>query len=136
MLQWLVSLAVVTELVAICLEHRQLSALAGLMFVTAFLVGAGRLQGYARMLLVVALVVLAGLAWLGSLGNGQLLKAASDAAFYSAFLGSLGMMQCLVRRLEVLQRIHDVLLGGRPALLYPKYAVVSAALPRYSVSAL
>ncbi len=93
MLQWLVSLAVVTELVAICLEHRQLSALAGLMFVTAFLVGAGRLQGYARMLLVVALVVLAGLAWRGSLDNGQLLKAASDAAFYAAFLGSLGMMQ-------------------------------------------
>ena len=38
------------------------------------------------------------------------------------------MMQCLVRRLEVLQRIHDVLLGGRPALLYPKYAVVSCGI--------
>lgn len=127
-LQWLVSLAVVTELVAICLEHRQLSALAGMMFVTAFLVGAGRLQGYARMLLVVALLVLGGLAWRGSLDTGQLLKAASDAAFYSAFLGSLGMMQCLVRRFEVLRRIHDVLLGGKPILLYPKYALVSCGV--------
>lgn len=127
-LQWLVSLAVVTELVAICLEHRQLSAVAGLMFVTAFLVGAGRLQGYARMLLVVALLVLGGLAWRGSLDTGQLLKAASDAAFYSAFLGSLGMMQCLVRRFEVLRRIHDVLLGGKPILLYPKYALVSCGV--------
>src|SRR6056297_210325 len=128
MLQWLVSLAVVTELVAICLENRELSALAGVLFVTAFLAGAGRLQGYARMLLVIALLVLGGLAWRGSLNAGQLLKAASDAAFYSAFLGSLGMMQCLVRRFEVLRRIHDVLLGGKPILLYPKYALVSCGV--------
>jgi hypothetical protein len=128
MLQWLVSLAVVTELVAICLGLRELSALAGVMFVAAFLAGAARLQGYARMLLVVALVVLAGLAWRGALDAGQVLKAASDAAFYSAFLGSLGMMQCLVRRFEVLRRIHDVLLGGRPILLYPKYALVSCGV--------
>lgn len=119
MLQWLVSLAVVTELVAICLESRELSAVAGVMFVSAFLAGAGRLQGYARMLLVIALLVLGGFAWRGSLDAGQLLKAASDAAFYSAFLGSLGMMQCLVRRFEVLRRIHDVLLGGKPILLIP-----------------
>lgn len=128
LLKWLVSLAVVTELVAICLEHRQLSALAGLMFVTAFLAGARRLQGYTRVLLVVALLVLSGLAWGGALDGGQLLKAASDAAFYAAFLGSLGMMQCLVRRFEVLRRIHDVLLGGRPRLLYPKYALVSCGV--------
>ena len=128
LLQWLVALAVVTELVAICLDHQQLSALAGLMFITAFLLGTGRLQGYARILLVVALAVLAGLTWHGSLDTGQLLKAASDAAFYSAFLGSLGMMQCLVRRFEVLRRIHDVLLGGKPVLLYPKYALVSCGV--------
>lgn len=128
MLQWLVSLAVVTELVAICLDSRELSAVAGVAFVTAFLAGAGRLQGYARMLLVMALLILGGLAWRGSLNSGQVLKAASDAAFYSAFLGSLGLMQCLVRRFEVLCRIHDVLLGGRPMLLYPKYALVSCGV--------
>ena len=61
MLQWLVSLAVVTELVAICLDSRELSAVAGVAFVTAFLAGAGRLQGYARMLLVMALLILGGL---------------------------------------------------------------------------
>lgn len=127
-LQWLVSLAVVAELVAICLESRQLSALAGVMFVIAFLAGVQRLQGYARMLLVIALVLLAGLAWQGALDTGQLLKASSDAAFYSAFLGSLGLMQCLVRRFEVLRRIHDVLLGGKPILLYPKYALVSCGV--------
>ena len=57
-----------------------------------------------------------------------MLKAAFDAAFYSAFLGSLGLMQCLVRRFEVLRRIHDVLLGGKPMLLYPKYALVSCGV--------
>ncbi|WP_417565206.1 hypothetical protein [Marinobacter sp.] len=127
-LQWLVSLAVVTELVAICLGQRELSALAGTMFVVAFLAGAGRLQAYARMLLVIALVVLGALAVRGNLDSALLMKAASDAAFYSAFLGSLGMMQCLVRRFEVLRRIHDVLLGGKPFLLYPKYAVVSCGI--------
>ena len=127
-LQWLVSLAVVTELVAICLALRELSALAGVMFICAFLAGAGRLQGYARMLLVIALVVLVLLAARGALDSAQIVKAASDAAFYSAFLGSLGMMQCLVRRFEVLRRIHDVLLGGKPFLLYPKYALVSCGM--------
>ncbi|MBU2955021.1 hypothetical protein [Marinobacter sp. F3R08] len=127
-LKWLVSLAVVTELVAICLGHRELSALAGVMFVCAFVAGAGRLQVYARTLLAIALIVAAGLAWRGLLDAGHVLKAASDAAFYAAFLGSLGMMQCLVRRFEVLLRIHDVLLGGKPALLYPKYALVSCGV--------
>lgn len=127
-LQWLVSLAVVTELVAICLDYRELSALAGVVFVSTFLVGAGRLHSYARILLVIALVVLGGLAIRGDLDSRQLLKAASDAAFYAAFLGSLGMMQCLVRRFEVLRRIHDVMLGGNPFLLYPKYALVSCSI--------
>lgn len=127
-LQRLLSLAVLAELVAVCLGHRGLSAFAGAAFVTVFVVGAGRLQGYARMLLVVALAVLAGLVAKGALLPGQLAKAASDAAFYAAFLGSLGMMQCLVRRFEVLRRIHDVLLGGRPLWLYPKYAVVSCGI--------
>lgn len=64
----------------------------------------------------------------GYLGKGQLIKASADAAFYATFLGSLGMMQCLVRRFEVLRRIHDVLLGGRAVWLYPKYALVSGGI--------
>ncbi len=127
-LQWLVSLAVLTELVAICLGTQWLSAFAGCLFVAVFLAGGGGLQVYARMLFLLSLAVLGGLAGYGVLGAGQLVKAASDAAFYSAFLGSLGMMQCLVRRFEVLRRIHDVLLGGRPLWLYPKYAAVSCGI--------
>lgn len=126
--RWLLPIAVVLELVAMCAASKTLSAVAGVLFLVGFLAAGGRLHRYARVLLVVALVVTAGLAYAGQLATPQLLKASADAAFYAAFLGSLGMMQCLVRRFEVLRRIHDVLLGGRPAWLYPKYALVSCGI--------
>lgn len=124
----LLPLAVLLELVAITLADRRLSAVAGGLFIVCFLSGLGRLQPYARALFLVSLAVLGWLGIDGTLSQQQLLKAASDAAFYAAFLGSLGMMQCLVSRFEVLRRIHDVLLGGRAFWLYPKYAVVSCGI--------
>ncbi|OZB10071.1 MAG: hypothetical protein B7X58_12860, partial [Marinobacter sp. 34-60-7] len=116
------------ELVAICLQSKALSSAAGLLFVLVFLVGAFGLQAYARTLFLLSLAFSIGLFVAGNLGVDGALDALSDAAFYSAFLGSLGMMQCLVRRFEVLRRIHDVLLGGRVSLLYPKYAAVSCGM--------
>ncbi|WP_417539611.1 hypothetical protein [Marinobacter sp.] len=127
-LRWLLAFAVVMELGAICLQSKTLSAFSGLVFVLVFLVGCMRLQVYARTLFLLSLVLSVGLFASGSLGVDGGLDALADAAFYSAFLGSLGMMQCLVRRFEVLRRIHDVLLGGRVSLLYPKYAAVSCAI--------
>ncbi|MCL7942507.1 hypothetical protein [Marinobacter sp. ATCH36] len=128
MSRFLVPVAVLLELVALCLASPLLSAFAGLLFVLYFVLTMGRLQAYSRYLFLVSLLVIGYLGFAGQLDAGDLMRAASNAAFYAAFLGSLGMMQCLVRRLEVLQRIHDVLLGGRPALLYPKYAVVSCGI--------
>ena len=127
-LRWLLACAVVMELVAICLQSKALSASAGLVFILVFVLGAMRLQVYARTLFLLSLTFSAGLFVTGRLGMDGALDALSDAAFYSAFLGSLGMMQCLVRRFEVLRRIHDVLLGGRVSLLYPKYAAVSCGI--------
>ncbi|MDK9558575.1 hypothetical protein QQF73_13155 [Marinobacter sp. M216] len=124
----LLPIAVVLELVAMCLASQSLSALAGVLFLVGFLWAGKRLQAYSRALLVVALAVTAWLTYKGELTTPQLIKASADAAFYAAFLGSLGMMQCLVRRFEVLRRIHDVLLGGRPVWLYPKYALVSCGI--------
>ncbi|MBW4935267.1 hypothetical protein [Marinobacter sp. F4206] len=126
--RWLLPIAVTLELVAMCIASPPLGALAGVLFLVSFLLAGGRLQGYSRVLLLVALAVTAWLYAGGHLTVSQLLKASSDAAFYAAFLGSLGMMQCLVRRFEVLRRIHDVLLGGRPVWLYPKYALVSCGI--------
>ncbi|MBW0148337.1 hypothetical protein [Marinobacter arenosus] len=124
----LLPVAVALELVAMCLASQALSALAGVLFLVGFLWAGKRLQAYSRALLVVALAVTAWLTYKGQLTTPQLIKASADAAFYAAFLGSLGMMQCLVRRFEVLRRIHDVLLGGRPVWLYPKYALVSCGI--------
>ncbi|MGO1461564.1 MAG: hypothetical protein ACTHYN_04385 [Marinobacter sp.] len=126
--RWLLPLAVLLELVAMCMSSTELGALAGVLFVFCFLWAGGRLQAYSRVLLLLSLVTVAWLGFRGYLGKGQLIKASADAAFYAAFLGSLGMMQCLVRRFEVLRRIHDVLLGGRPVWLYPKYALVSCSI--------
>lgn len=128
MSRFLVPVAVLLELVALCVASPWLSALSGVLFVLYFLTVLGRLQVYSRYLFLISVLLVGSLALAGELAAGELMRAASNAAFYAAFLGSLGMMQCLVRRLEVLQRIHDVLLGGRPALLYPKYAVVSCGI--------
>lgn len=128
MSRFLVPVAVLLELVALCLPSPSLSALSGILFLVYFLTELGRLQAYSRYLFLLSALLVAALALAGDLGTDELMRAASNAAFYATFLGSLGMMQCLVRRLEVLQRIHDVLLGGRPMLLYPKYAVVSCGI--------
>lgn len=125
---WLLTIAVALQLLAMCVASKPLSALAGGLFLVGFLFAGRRLQGYSRGLLLVALSVTAWLTYDGQLAVPQLLKAAADAGFYAAFLGSLGLMQCLVRRFEVLRQIHDVLLGGRPLWLYPKYAVVSCGV--------
>ncbi len=126
--RWLLPFAVLTELMAIGFSSTQLSAIAGVLFIFCFLWAGGRLHTYSRILLLVSLAVTAWFSVRGQLGMDRLIKASADAAFYAAFLGSLGMMQCLVRRFEVLRRIHDILLGGRPIWLYPKYALVSCGI--------
>jgi len=126
--RWLLPFAVLIELIAIGVSSTQLGAIAGVLFIFCFLWAGGRLQAYSRILLLVSLAVTAWFLVRGQLGMDRLVKASADAAFYAAFLASLGMMQCLVRRFEVLRRIHDVLLGGRAVWLYPKYALVSCGI--------
>ena len=126
--RWLLPVAVLLELVAMCLSSTELSAVAGVVFVFCFLWAGSRLQVYSCTLLLISLAVAAWLGLRGYLGKEQLIKASADAAFYAAFLGSLGMMQCLVRRFDVLRQIHDVLLGGGSVWLYPKYALVSGGI--------
>jgi hypothetical protein len=128
MSRYLLSLAVVIELFALITSVRLFSIAAGCLFLGYFAVFLPRISPYARGLLLITLALVAGLAASGHLNRAGLLDAAESAGFYGAFLGSLGMMQCLVRRLEVLRRIHDVLLGGAPVLLYPKYAVTTLSI--------
>eukprot|EP00003_Mantamonas_plastica_P015073 TRINITY_DN25775_c0_g1_i1.p1 TRINITY_DN25775_c0_g1~~TRINITY_DN25775_c0_g1_i1.p1 ORF type:complete len:458 (+),score=41.67 TRINITY_DN25775_c0_g1_i1:79-1452(+) len=124
----ILSAATLLALTAMCIDSQSTSATAGALFLLGFLLDGKRIHGYARGLLGIALVVTVGLVLQGRMSPGLLEKGLADAGFYAAFLASLGMMQCLVRRFEVLRRIHDVLLGGNPVWLYPKYAVVSGAV--------
>lgn len=128
MSRYLLSLAVVIELLALMTSARILSIAAGCLFIGYFALFMGRISVYSRSLLLVTLAIVGALAATGKLTGAGLLDAAASAGFYGAFLGSLGMMQCLVRRFEVLRRIHDVLLGGPPFLLYPKYAVTTLSI--------
>lgn len=128
MSRYLLSLAVVIELLALMTSARILSIAAGCLFIGYFTLFMGRISVYSRSLLLVTLAIVGALAATGKLTGAGLLDAAASAGFYGAFLGSLGMMQCLVRRFEVLRRIHDVLLGGPPVLLYPKYAVTTLSI--------
>lgn len=128
MSRYLLSLAIIIELLALMTSARVLSIAAGCLLIGYFTVFMGRISLYARILLLVTLAIVAGLAIPGRLSFSGLLDAASSAGFYGAFLGALGMMQCLVRRFEVLRRIHDVLLGGPTFLLYPKYAVTTLGI--------
>lgn len=125
MIHYLLPLAVVAELIALLAGLESLSMASGAAFLFYFTVTLTRLEGYARYLALVTLATLALLGAGGRLAAPQLAEAATAAAFYGTFLASLGMMQCLVRRFEVLRRIHDLLLGGPPLWLYPKYALTS-----------
>ena len=126
--RWLLSFAVLLELVALCLSSKLLGAIAGAGFIFCFLLAYGQIQSYSRIILLVSLTVMAWFGFAGKLDLERTIKALADAAFYATFLGSLGVMQCLVKRFEVLRRIHDILLGGPTIWLYPKYAIVSCGI--------
>lgn len=126
--RWLLSFAVLIELVALCLSSKLLGAIAGVVFIFCFLLAYGQMQSYSRIILLVSLTVMAWFSFTGKLDFERIIKAFADAAFYATFLGSLGVMQCLVKRFEALRRIHDILLGGPTTWLYPKYAIVSCAI--------
>lgn len=121
----LLLLAVVLELAAVAGGGAGLSYASCVVFFSFFVVRPGALEGYARLLGLVTAVVMIGLWLQGVLDVQRLENAAQTAAYYASFLGSLGLMQSLVRRFELLRRVHDVLLGGRPLFIYPKYALTS-----------
>src|SRR5690606_17193829 len=106
----------------------ELSYLSCGFFLLYFSLSFPRLEWYSRLLALATVAILAVVMLVGKMTPERVADAAESAAFYAAFLGSLGLMNALVRRLEVLRRIHDVLLGGRPEFLYPKYVLTSCGV--------
>jgi len=119
MTRYVLPFAAFCELVALVSGVASLSLVAGGAFPGVFPVPASPSRGYARYLMLTAVTVIAGL-----LAGGRLEWARAGRGGYGRrllrdLLGSLGTMQCLVRRFELLRRAHDVLLAGRPIWLYP-----------------
>lgn len=119
---------VLLELLAIASGLPWLSYLACAGFLIYFAATYSQLNRYVQILGSITALMLLVAALLGNLSLGRLAQVAESAAFYAAFLGSLGLMQSLVRRIELLRRIHDILLGGQAFWLYPKYALTSLGI--------
>ena len=128
MTRYVLPFAALCELVALVSGVAALSLVAGGALLVYFLFRLPRLEGYARYLMLTAVTVIAGLLAAGRLSAPELGETATAAAFYGTFLASLGTMQCLVQRFELLRRAHDVLLAGRPLWLYPKYVLTSCTI--------
>ena len=125
---YLLSAALGLELSALVLQQRLLSVLSAGCFLVFFIYHWHSLMPYPRKLAWVSLAVL--LYWAGTaqVRLEQLLSFASAVAYYSVFVGSLGLMHALVKHLPVLSELHQKLLNGPKATLYPAYLLTSFAI--------
>ncbi len=128
LLRGLLPLALLLELAALATGQMSLSVTSGVLLGLFFAWHWRSLMPYPRNLGLVTLAVVG--AWLGF---GQpsweaAARLASGAAYYGAFIGALGLMQCLVRRLPQLGEIHRLLLAGPRAALYPGYLLSCFAI--------
>jgi len=86
------------------------------------------LMPYPRRLGVVTLSVLVW--WLAVRGATwpELHKVLGSAAYYGTFVGALGLMQVVVKRLRQISELHRFLLAGPTRLLYPSYLLSAFAI--------
>ncbi|MGK9066000.1 hypothetical protein [Stutzerimonas chloritidismutans] len=124
----LLPLALVLELLGLLTRWQPLSVASGVLLAVFFLWHWRSLMPYPRRLGLVTLALLG--YWLAS-GAANLEQAArmlASAAYYAAFIGALGLMHCLVRRLHQLGALHRLLLSGPRAWLYPSYLASTFAI--------
>lgn len=128
MLAALLPLGVALELLALLAGWPLFSWLAAAAFVGYFLRYFSRLNPYPRWLGIITLGVL--LAALASPRSGLELwpRLASSAAYYTSFLGALGLMQLLAVRLPQLRELHKALLSGSKVVLYPRYVLTAGSI--------
>lgn len=74
---------------------------------------------YLRRLGMVTLALLGYWLLSGEANWQQAARMLSSAAYYAAFIGALGLMHWLVKRLRQLSELHRLLLAGPRAWLYP-----------------
>jgi hypothetical protein len=124
----LLPLALLCELLALVCRLQSLSVVSGVLLVLFFLWHWRSLMPYPRRLGTITLVLLA--IWLLS-GTASLEQAArmlASAAYYGAFIGALGLMHCVVTRINQLSELHRLLLAGPRRWLYPNYLLSTLAI--------
>ena len=124
----LLPLALLFELLALLTRLQALSVASGALLVLFFVWHWRSLMPYPQRLGLVTLMVLGYWLLSGMANWPQAARLLSSAAYYGAFIGALGLMHCLVRRLEQLSELHRILLAGPRAWLYPGYLMSTFAI--------
>ncbi|MBA1273115.1 hypothetical protein [Stutzerimonas azotifigens] len=124
----LLPLALACELLALVTHIEALSVASAGMLGLFFLYHWRSLMPYPRRLGLVTLVVLGGWLLLGEPSWQKAQRMMSSAAYYAAFIGALGLMHCLVKRLHQLGELHRLLLSGPRTFLYPGYLLSTFAI--------
>lgn len=124
----LLPLALLCELLALVCRLQPLSVASGVLLALFFLWHWRSLMPYPRRLGMVTLALL--VIWLltGEATAGQAARMLASAAYYGAFIGALGLMHCLVKRLHQLSELHRLLLAGPRSWLYPGYLLSTFAI--------
>jgi hypothetical protein len=118
---FLLPLALLCELLSLITQLPLLSVVSGLFLVLFFAWHWRSLMPYPRRLGIVTLALLGYWLLSGDANGQQAARMLSSAAYYAAFIGALGLMHCLVKRLHQLSELHRLLLAAPRAWLYPSY---------------
>ncbi|HCJ30014.1 MAG TPA: hypothetical protein DHV63_12150 [Pseudomonas sp.] len=124
----LLPLALLFELLALITRLQPLSVVSGALLAAFFAWHWRSLMPYPRRLGMVTLALLGYWLLSGEANWQQGARMLSSAAYYAAFIGALGLMHCLVKRLRQLSELHRLLLAGPRAWLYPGYLMSTFAI--------
>ncbi|MCQ4312448.1 hypothetical protein NAV33_11150 [Pseudomonas stutzeri] len=124
----LLPLALLFELLALTTQLQPLSVISGALLAAFFVWHWRSLMPYPRRLGVVTLALLGYWLLTGEANWQQGARMLSSAAYYAAFIGALGLMHCLVKRLHQLSELHRLLLAGPRTWLYPGYLMSTFAI--------
>lgn len=124
----LLPLALLFELLALLTRLQPLSVISGTLLALFFIRYWRSLMPYPQRLGIVTLAVLGYWLLSGEANWQQGARLLSSAAYYAAFIGALGLMHCLVKRLKQLSELHRLLLSGPRAWLYPGYLMSTFAI--------
>ncbi|WGK61516.1 hypothetical protein QAO71_15935 [Halopseudomonas sp. SMJS2] len=124
----LLPLGVGLELIALAGQWPQLSWFAAAALAGYFTIHFRRLLPYPRILGLLTVGMLLAVAVLGQGDQALWGRLASSGAYYASFLGALGLMQLLAKRLPHLRELHKALLAGPAIWLYPRYVLTSGSI--------